>query len=191
MGVYGDDEREFGGWNQEMTHHSTMPSVHADGPNRDTDMGSVECVPPPPMAPTRVKCDDDLVNHPAHYTTGSIECIAFIADQGFGYHAGNAVKYLTRYRHKGQPERDLDKARWYINALHELCADGRFVPFDSHSTRDIDPIAYIEDQGFNYHVGRAVELLCSSLENEDDPLGDIAWARQHVERELARYRGEL
>lgn len=59
----------------------------------------------------------DPVNRPAHYRTGRIEVIDFLRDQGFCYLAGNVVKYVSRYRHKGKPLEDLKKARWYLQRL--------------------------------------------------------------------------
>ena len=58
--------------------------------------------------------DDEMINHPSHYNNGSIECIDYIEDQGFGYHVGCAVKYCARYRFKGTPVKDLRKAAWYL-----------------------------------------------------------------------------
>lgn len=60
---------------------------------------------------------DDPVNHPAHYTDGSIEVIDFIEDKNLGFHLGNAVKYIARAGKK-DPEKtieDLKKAVWYLN----------------------------------------------------------------------------
>ena len=60
---------------------------------------------------------DDNVNHPAHYTYGSIEVIDVIEGLGLPYHLGNAVKYIARAGHK-DPEKtieDLQKAVWYLN----------------------------------------------------------------------------
>ena len=68
---------------------------------------------PPPKSPP------DPINSPAHYTTGNIEVIDFIEDQAFGYHAGNIIKYIARYRHKGTPLADLQKAEWYLKRLIE------------------------------------------------------------------------
>jgi len=64
---------------------------------------------------------DDNVNHPAHYTMGRIETIeaisAALGDEGFqSYCAGNVLKYVWRYRHKGGKE-SLEKARWYLDRL--------------------------------------------------------------------------
>jgi len=56
----------------------------------------------------------EAVNHPKHYNQGKIEAIDFIEDQQFGFCIGNTVKYLCRYRHKGTPIQDLEKALWYL-----------------------------------------------------------------------------
>jgi hypothetical protein len=61
------------------------------------------------------------VNHPSHYTTGSIECIEAIEaqltpEEYRGYLKGNIVKYLWRERSKGNLE-SLKKAEWYLNRL--------------------------------------------------------------------------
>ncbi|EJL44006.1 Protein of unknwon function (DUF3310) [Brevibacillus sp. CF112] len=64
----------------------------------------------------------DPVNHPAHYTAGSIECIdaIFAATTGLAgghaYSTGAAIEYLWRWSRKGGVE-DLQKARWYIDRL--------------------------------------------------------------------------
>jgi len=65
----------------------------------------------------------DVVNHPAHYTQGSIEVIDFIEDQQLGYHAGNVIKYVSRYRYKNGLE-DLKKARWYLDRLISTQVEG-------------------------------------------------------------------
>lgn len=58
----------------------------------------------------------DNVNNPKHYNFGSIEVIDAIEDWDLGFHAGNVVKYVARYRHKNGLE-DLKKARWYLERL--------------------------------------------------------------------------
>lgn len=62
----------------------------------------------------------DAINHPSHYTQGGIECIdaikAAVGDGFEAYCAGNVLKYVFRYRHKGGVE-DLQKARWYLDRL--------------------------------------------------------------------------
>ena len=64
----------------------------------------------------------DMVNHPAHYTQGGIECIDCIKSVTVGkvgieaFCVGNAIKYLFRYEEKNGIE-DVKKARWYIDRL--------------------------------------------------------------------------
>ena len=66
--------------------------------------------------------DGDIINHPSHYTDGSIEVIDYIEDKGFGYHLGNAIKYISRAGKKdaSKETEDLRKAVWYIERYIEL-----------------------------------------------------------------------
>ena len=71
---------------------------------------------------TPIEDDADMVNHPPHYTSGDIECIdaieASMTPEAFaGYLKGNVMKYLWRYRFKGNESQDLHKAQWYLNKL--------------------------------------------------------------------------
>lgn len=63
----------------------------------------------------------DPVNHPAHYTSGGIECIdamqaVFGVEVVKDFCLCNAFKYLWRHRNKNGVE-DLKKCRWYLNRL--------------------------------------------------------------------------
>jgi len=66
--------------------------------------------------------DKDMVNSPAHYTQGDIECIDAIAqvvkdlDGMEAMCTGNAIKYLWRWKHKNGVE-DLKKAQWYLQRM--------------------------------------------------------------------------
>lgn len=59
------------------------------------------------------------VNHPAHYTQGGIEVIDYIKAWDFDYLEGNIIKYVSRYKYKGTPHKDLLKARQYLDWLIE------------------------------------------------------------------------
>lgn len=64
----------------------------------------------------------DDVEHPAHYTSGEIECIdamraALSHEEFVGYLRANVMKYIWRYDHKGAPVQDLRKAEWYLRRL--------------------------------------------------------------------------
>lgn len=58
---------------------------------------------------------EDMVNHPKHYTFGTIEVIDVIEDWQLGFHEGNCIKYIARAKHKGRELEDLKKAQWYLN----------------------------------------------------------------------------
>lgn len=68
--------------------------------------------------------EKDMVNHPAHYTAGGIECIDALKAATVGLEGiqavctANAIKYLWRWKFKNGTE-DLKKAIWYINHLIE------------------------------------------------------------------------
>ena len=51
-----------------------------------------------------------------HYSDLTIEPIQFIETNNLGYHEGNVVKYVSRWRNKNGLE-DLKKAQWYIERL--------------------------------------------------------------------------
>lgn len=55
----------------------------------------------------------------SHYKQFQYETWDVITDWGLGYLDGNAVKYLSRWRHKNGIE-DLKKARHYIDKLLEV-----------------------------------------------------------------------
>jgi transposase len=56
----------------------------------------------------------DMVNSPSHYKVGGIETIDFIEAKNLNYNLGNAVKYISRADHKGEPTQDLEKAIFYL-----------------------------------------------------------------------------
>ena len=70
------------------------------------------------------KVEVEMVNHPAHYNDGKIECIDAMID-AFGnrevmsFCKINAFKYIWRAEHKGGVE-DINKAAWYLNKYIEL-----------------------------------------------------------------------
>lgn len=70
----------------------------------------------------KMQTSGNVVDHPAHYTAGGIECIDAIEAATTGLEGieaactANAVKYLWRWKRKNGVE-DLKKAVWYINHL--------------------------------------------------------------------------
>lgn len=62
----------------------------------------------------------DPVNHPDHYTSGSIECLdaikAALGENYKYYVQGNLIKYIWRFPLKNGKQ-DLEKAQFYLNDL--------------------------------------------------------------------------
>jgi len=71
--------------------------------------------------PCSIDEKNNSINHPSHYTRGSIECIdaimaALTPSEFRGYIKGNILKYIWREYNKNGVE-DLKKARWYLDRL--------------------------------------------------------------------------
>jgi len=68
---------------------------------------------------------DDPVNHPRHYTQGSVECIdaieSALGPEGFvAFLRGQVIKYQWRLGAKGSSIQDGKKAAWYCDKLIEV-----------------------------------------------------------------------
>lgn len=63
-----------------------------------------------------MKDNNDLVNHPSHYTSGKFEVIDVIEDWNLNFRTGNSVKYIARAGKKDPTKhiQDLEKAAWYL-----------------------------------------------------------------------------
>ena len=59
--------------------------------------------------------DTQTSTNPTHYHT-KIQPIEFIEANNLGFHEGNVIKYITRYKDKNGIE-DLEKAKTYIEML--------------------------------------------------------------------------
>jgi len=71
----------------------------------------------------------DNVHSPEHYKHGKKETIEVIRDcmendEYHGYLKGNILKYVSRYKFKGEPLEDLQKASWYLNRLIKEVSNG-------------------------------------------------------------------
>lgn len=73
----------------------------------------------------RADTQTDMVNHPAHYTSGNIEVWDFIIDQDLNYCLGNAVKYISRAGKKDDAIQDLNKAINFLKREIKRLETGR------------------------------------------------------------------
>lgn len=67
----------------------------------------------------------ETVDHPDHYGGDvTYETIKIIEAWGFGFHIGNALKYMCRSQMKGDWEENIDKAIWYLERYKRLKREG-------------------------------------------------------------------
>lgn len=98
----------------------------------------------------------DVVNHPAHYSTGRFTCECITITRHLTFNAGNAFKYVWRHQEKNGLE-DLRKAavylRWAIEDQEELCRGAALPGLDG----------FVEDligvHVLNYAVGPYEPLI--------------------------------
>ena len=98
--------------------------------------------------------NNDIINHPAHYTDGKFETIDAIESWRLGYHLGNAIKYISRAGKKSKDTEleDLRKARWYI---------ARYLGRHRDDTESLRAMEYAADKGLDRDLAGAV--LCLSV----------------------------
>lgn len=56
----------------------------------------------------------DPINHPKHYNSHPSGVEVFEITRHHCFSIGNALKYILRHQHKGEPVQDLKKAIWYL-----------------------------------------------------------------------------
>lgn len=106
--------------------------------------------------------NNDIINHPSHYTDGKFETIDAIESWRLGYHLGNAVKYISRAGKKSKDTEleDLRKARWYIK---------RYLDYHREKVESIVAIDYAADKGLDQDLAGAVLCLSVSAILSDEP----------------------
>ncbi len=57
----------------------------------------------------------DMVENPPHYTVTELQPWDVVRTWDLNFFLGNAVKYIARHAHKGNPLEDLKKARQYLD----------------------------------------------------------------------------
>ena len=129
--------------------------------------------------------EEDLVNHPAHYCYGDIETIdsmviIFGAENTVLICLGNCFKYLDRYRFKGNPQQDLEKALWYAKKAYSLRYPDEPYEEVSIGIRDFEFKSYSND--FNYRAFHATKAKRDiMLLNYEDDQKNLARLIRHVE----------
>lgn len=95
-----------------------------------------------------------------HYKSMAIEPLAYIEANHIGFHAGNVIKYVSRYKSKNGLD-DLQKAKFYIERLIELEEGYKvpgFLPDKEELLQKIGEISIKEAYG-SKRLEEAIELL--------------------------------
>lgn len=121
----------------------------------------------------QTEMNNDIINHPAHYTVGRYETIDGIEHFQLGYHNGNAFKYISRAGKKSKETeiQDLEKALWYIQRDHDY-REGDWVDFDMNEyLQDLEMdstlalvLRLISGRPQKYMRGIAADLLRGYIE---------------------------
>ena len=102
-----------------------------------------------------------------HYQRYKYQPIQLIADLNLAFELGNAVKYLARLGHKGDPLEDLKKIRQYLD-FYELRQDADRMDVMKFTDQIKDPV-----------VSLAISAVCS---------GDVKCARILVDQLEKQYK---
>lgn len=96
----------------------------------------------------------DLINHPPHYKADNgIEAIDVVEGFGLNFRIGNAVTYLLRADRKGEPLKDLRKARWYVDREIGKRGGRADVPDDPLAPAWCGQLHYLASPFKNYPAG--------------------------------------
>ena len=122
--------------------------------------------------------NNDIINHPAHYTDGKFETIEALESWRLGYHLGNAVKYISRAGKKSKDTEleDLRKARWYIK---------RYLDHHQEKVESIGAMEYAADKGLDLYLTGVVMCLIASTRLSGEPRdGFLYQALAELERAI-------
>jgi hypothetical protein len=112
---------------------------------------------------------ENEIDHPVHYTTGGFECWDFLEAQGLPFLEGNVVKYITRYKIKGNPLADLKKALAYTRRIVErygFYEGGEELVFVPVHKPHIPVEAYAREKKLTRDESGVIQLLISALREE-------------------------
>ena len=146
------------------------------------------------ISPTTLKAEaekakkNDPVNHPSHYTRGSIEVIDFIEDRGLDncMQLATAVKYIARagYKDPDMYVTDLSKAVWYVMRMLSKFNKNPYYIIYFNNNPTINVTDFIKDQGLEskYHLALALFYICYA--NSSNGKRFLELAVEHLEKEI-------
>lgn len=105
---------------------------------------------------------EDVVNHPSHYVKNAIRLEPIDILENFDFCTGNALKYIIRYKDKGKPLEDLEKALFYAKrAYKKKLLKKRYSKYFFFLSKSENPILKV--LGKNKDVYTIWKKLCKEL----------------------------
>ena len=118
-----------------------------------------------------------------HYAKGgAFQHWDLIEDNGIGYIEGCATKYVTRWRDKAEPLKDLNKAKHYVVKLLELHRIGGRQPRGCASEEDIARFCVANNVTDPWEQA-VVEVLCTEW-TEGELLNVLETIQLLIDREF-------
>jgi hypothetical protein len=136
-----------------------------------------------------VETVNKMINSPRHYIKGRFEVIEVLEEWDLPFHLANSVKYIARYKDKGKPIEDLEKAVWYMkrwmvwknksfresiaakldnNTFHvSEVADDWGIPEDTDVYKSLEYLFYGDILTACVRLEKYIEFL--RLKNEESP----------------------
>lgn len=108
----------------------------------------------------------------AHYQAMKIQPIDYIEANQLGFHEGNVIKYVTRWR-RVDGLKDLEKAEWYVQRLIEKAKEEEAT----YPMQIVEPppMITISPQEYQRTQSQLAILVTALEEMSDDHIEDMSW----------------
>lgn len=116
---------------------------------------------------------EDLVNNPSHYAQASTTLEPIDVLRYAPFDLGNALKYVLRYKYKGNPKQDLEKALKYANWAYDsayLNRDIYKVYFEHYAYL----LAKFKDLDFMGDISSSRDAIHTLIEEIENKLNELS-----------------
>ena len=138
------------------------------------------------------KKEDDMVNHPSHYTSGRFEVIDYIIQEyGWDFLPQNVIKYISRAGLKSDPNmtkdekklEDLQKALWYLDKYIDELTKPHYYE------KEISVADYAEDKKLSWNLTDVLYSLY--MANFESKAGNTRMEKEHLLKAKESLEGEI
>lgn len=116
---------------------------------------------------------EDLVNNPSHYAQASATLEPIDVLRHAPFDLGNAFKYVMRYKYKGNPKQDLEKALKYANWALDSVYQNRDI-YQDYWIHYAHLLAKFKDLDFMGDTSNAIDAIRTLIETIEDLLSELS-----------------